>query len=34
MFGDLAPSEIDELMRGLATLKQSVLAGIEGGRDA
>lgn len=29
MFRDLAPSEIDELMQGLATLKQSVLSGIE-----
>ena len=32
MFRDLAPSEIDELMQGLATLKQSVLSGIEDGR--
>ena len=33
MFGDLSPSEIDELMQALATLKQSVLSGIEDGRD-
>jgi DNA-binding MarR family transcriptional regulator len=33
MFRDLSPSEIDELMQALATLKQSVLAGIEDGRD-
>ncbi|MFO0992706.1 MAG: MarR family transcriptional regulator [Hyphomicrobiales bacterium] len=33
MFGDLSPSEIDELMQALAGLKQSVLAGIEDGRD-
>lgn len=32
MFRDLAPTEIDELMQGLATLKQSVLSGIEDGR--
>lgn len=33
MFRDLAPSEIDELMQGLAMLKQSVLSGIEDRRD-
>lgn len=33
MFGDLSPSEIDELMQALAGLKRSVLAGIEDGRD-
>jgi DNA-binding MarR family transcriptional regulator len=32
MFGDLSPSEIDEMMLVLAALKQSVLAGIEDGR--
>lgn len=32
MFRDLSPSEIDELMDALATLKQSVLTGIEDGR--
>jgi len=33
MFRDLSPSEIDELMQALAALKQSVLTGIEDGRD-
>lgn len=32
MFRDLSPAEIDELMEALATLKQSVLTGIEDGR--
>jgi DNA-binding MarR family transcriptional regulator len=33
LFGDLSPSEIDEVMQGLATLKQSVLSGIEDRRN-
>jgi DNA-binding MarR family transcriptional regulator len=33
MFRDLSPSEIDDLMQALAALKQSVLTGIEDGRD-
>ena len=33
LFRDLSTSEIDEVMQGLATLKQSVLSGIEDRRD-
>jgi DNA-binding MarR family transcriptional regulator len=33
MFRDLSPSEIDDLMQALAALKQSVLTGIEDGRN-